>query len=100
MLGNLLENAYKWSHSIIRVHAEVLDSEEIKITIEDDGPGIPEDKLSNVLKRGARLDESTPGSGLGLNIVCEMAHSYRGTLDLTRSSMGGLKAQLSLRLAG
>ncbi|EFP94743.1 ATP-binding protein [Vibrio caribbeanicus] len=100
MLGNLLENAYKWSHSIIRVHAEVLDSDEIKITIEDDGPGIPEDKLSNVLKRGARLDESTPGTGLGLNIVCEMAHSYRGTLDLTRSSMGGLKAQLSLRLAG
>ena len=97
MVGNLLENAYKWSNSIIRVHAEQLDNGRIAIAIEDDGPGIPEDKLQQVTRRGVRLDETTPGSGLGLNIVSEVAHSYRGELSLSRSTLGGLKASLSFQ---
>jgi signal transduction histidine kinase len=52
-----------------------------------------------VTKRGVRLDETTPGTGLGLNIVNEMAHSYRGSLTLSKSSMGGLKASLVLKLS-
>ncbi|MGF1753964.1 ATP-binding protein [Vibrio makurazakiensis] len=95
MVGNLLENGYKWAQSIIRVHSETLTNGNIALIIEDDGPGIPKEKWQLVTKRGVRLDETTPGTGLGLNIVCEMAHSYRGHLELSQSSMGGLKATLT-----
>ncbi|EJL6782357.1 ATP-binding protein [Vibrio sp. 378] len=98
MLGNLLENGYKWANSMIRVHSSQ-DKENIHIIIEDDGPDIPKEKLSQVIKRGVRLDETTPGSGLGLNIVSEMAHSYRGQLTLDTSALGGLKASLVLHLS-
>lgn len=99
MVGNLLENGYKWASSIIRVHSEQPTTGEINIIIEDDGPGIPEDKIQQAVQRGVRLDETTPGTGLGLNIVSEMAHSYRGILTLSRSSMGGLRAQLTFKLS-
>ncbi|OLQ93797.1 histidine kinase [Vibrio ponticus] len=99
MVGNLLENGYKWANSIIRVYAEPVDANNINIIIEDDGPGIPDEQFDNVVKRGVRLDETTPGTGLGLNIVSEMAHSYRGTLHLSKSSMGGLKAMLTMKLS-
>ncbi|WP_435532833.1 ATP-binding protein [Vibrio hippocampi] len=99
MLGNLLENAYKWANGMIKVNSEVIDGNETNIIIEDDGPGIPEDECAKAIKRGVRLDESTPGTGLGLNIVSEMAHSYRGQLTLHKSTMGGLKAILRLHLA-
>ncbi|MEZ9602358.1 ATP-binding protein [Vibrio sp. 10N.261.55.A10] len=99
MVGNLLENSYKWAGSIIRVHANELDDGNIELVIEDDGQGIPEEKLEQVTKRGVRLDETTPGTGLGLNIVNEMAHSYRGSLTLSKSSMGGLKASLVLKVS-
>ncbi len=95
MLGNLLENSYKWAKRVIRVHSRQ-DNDNIRIIIEDDGPGIPKQQLDRVIQRGFRLDETTPGSGLGLNIVCEMAHSYRGQLTLDKSKMGGLKATLVL----
>lgn len=99
MLGNLLENSYKWARSIIRVHAEELTDGNIELIVEDDGQGIPEEKLEQVTKRGVRLDETTPGTGLGLNIVHEMAHSYRGSLTLRKSSMGGLRASLILKVS-
>lgn len=99
MLGNLLENSYKWARSIIRVHAEELTDGNIELIVEDDGQGIPEEKLEQVTKRGVRLDEATPGTGLGLNIVNEMAHSYRGSLTLRKSSMGGLRASLILKVS-
>ncbi|PNQ65612.1 ATP-binding protein [Vibrio sagamiensis] len=95
MLGNLLENSYKWANSIITVNA-VQTKDTLSIVIEDDGPGIPEAQLTEVIQRGYRLDETAPGSGLGLNIVSEMAHSYRGQLTLSQSQMNGLKAMLIL----
>ncbi|MGV2989417.1 ATP-binding protein [Vibrio sp. E150_011] len=97
MLGNLIENAYKWGESLIRVHSIALDNDAIQIIIEDDGVGIPEAQCQDVIKRGVRLDETTPGTGLGLNIVSEMAHGYRGDLVLSLSKLGGLKATLTLR---
>ncbi|KOO03538.1 ATP-binding protein [Vibrio nereis] len=97
VVGNLLENAYKWSNNLIRVHSISNDNDVITILIEDDGPGIPEELLESAVQRGVRLDESTPGSGLGLNIACEIVHSYRGELSLSRSTMGGLKAAISLK---
>lgn len=97
MLGNLIENAYKWSHSLIRVH-EQRQGSDVQIIIEDDGNGINEQYLSNITQRGYRLDESTPGTGLGLNIVSELAHSYRGELLFAKSELGGVKAVLRLQL--
>ncbi|WP_047042515.1 ATP-binding protein [Vibrio mexicanus] len=95
MIGNLIENGYKWAESIIRIHSKT-ENNTVTLFIEDDGAGIPEDKLKHVIQRGVRLDETTPGTGLGLNIVSEMAHSYRGSIDLSKSQLGGLCVCLNL----
>lgn len=98
MLGNLLENGYKWAKSQIRVYSEPVSDTQVALVVEDNGPGIPDEKKDLVMKRGVRLDEETPGSGLGLNIVQEMAHSYRGQLILEDSDSGGTKAKLIINL--
>lgn len=95
ILGNLMDNACKWASHQVRVHAEGREGE-IFIEIEDNGPGIPEGLLAEALDRGRRLDESTPGSGLGLGIAREIAELYGGSLELGRSSLGGLGARLRL----
>jgi signal transduction histidine kinase len=96
MIGNLLENSYKWANSLIRVYSVAEGKERINICIEDDGAGISEEDIEHAIKRGIRLDETVPGTGLGLNIVSEMAHSYRGKLSLSQGQLGGLKATLTL----
>ena len=66
------------------------------VTVDDNGAGLPADLRGEVLKRGARLDESAPGSGLGLSIVDELARAYGGSVALTDSPMGGLRIVLEL----
>ncbi len=66
------------------------------LIIDDDGPGLPEAGRVEMLKRGRRLDETKPGSGLGLSIVSDLAALYGGTLRLDVSSLGGLRAVLEL----
>ncbi len=95
MAGNLLENACKWSRAEVRASLEV-ESETFTLVVEDDGPGLPADKRAEVLRRGARLDESAPGSGLGLAIVDDLSRAYGGALTLGDSPLGGLKASLVL----
>lgn len=95
MVGNLMDNSAKWTRSDVEV-LRVSDNTNLKITIEDNGPGIPDAEVETALKRGARLDEATPGSGLGLSIVHDLAEAYGGSLELSRSALGGLKAVLSL----
>ena len=102
VVGNLLENAMKWAHSAVRVSVETAvpvgeEPPRFSILIEDDGPGIPEDKAREALQRGKRLDETKPGTGLGLAIVADLVKEYGGTLRLERSTMGGLKAVVELR---
>jgi len=102
ILGNLLENAAKWADAqvVITVTAASSAQEDaglFEIAIEDDGPGIPEDKAREALKRGRRLDETKPGTGLGLAIVADLVNEYGGELALERSSLGGLKAVVRLR---
>jgi signal transduction histidine kinase len=75
------------------------DSHWFRLAIEDDGPGIPEDKAREALKRGARLDETKPGSGLGLAIVSDLVREYQGSLALERSALGGLAVVVKLRRA-
>ncbi|MGE5565022.1 MAG: ATP-binding protein [Parcubacteria group bacterium] len=96
LAGNVIENAGKWCKGKVRVNAAPSDSERLVLTVEDDGPGLPPEKRDEVLKRGARLDESAPGSGLGLAIVDELARAYGGSLSLGDSAMGGLKVELTL----
>ncbi len=96
IVGNILENAGIWSKGRVRAIAVPISPERLLITVEDDGPGLPADRREEVLKRGARLDESAPGSGLGLAIVDELARAYGGSLVLGDSAMGGLKVELGL----
>ncbi|ENY70839.1 ATP-binding protein [Aeromonas diversa] len=95
MVGNLLENAYKWSAGQIRVSTAELGGW-ITLRIEDDGPGMTEEQMARAIERGVRLDEKVPGSGLGLNIVSDLAEAYRGSLIMGRAELGGLAACLSL----
>lgn len=96
LVGNVMENAGKFGRSKMRVTAQAEAPGRFRLTIEDDGPGLPPDRRGEVLKRGARLDESAPGSGLGLAIVDELARAYGGSLSLAESSLGGLKVELTL----
>ncbi|WP_245439941.1 MULTISPECIES: ATP-binding protein [Aminobacter] len=102
VVGNLLENAMKWAHSAVKVSVEPVaavgeEPPRFLLQIEDDGPGIPEDKAREAMQRGKRLDETKPGTGLGLAIVADLVKEYGGALRLERSAMGGLKAVVELR---
>ncbi len=99
MVGNLLENACLWSKRRVKVSAGAMGMGRLLLVIEDDGPGLPEDRRDEVLKRGTRLDEDVPGTGLGLSIVDELTRAYEGRLTLGDSDMGGLKAMLELPAA-
>ena len=99
MLGNLLDNAFKWADSTVEVGVEPAmrgQPERIALVIDDDGPGLPAEAMADVIKRGRRLDETTPGSGLGLSIVGDLAKLYGGELSLHPSPLGGLRARLVL----
>lgn len=101
ILGNLLENAMKWGKSKVLLTAEPVvgrqaDGGRLQLVIEDDGPGIPEEKTREALQRGKRLDETTPGSGLGLAIVADLVKEYGGQLRLEKAKLGGLRAVVEL----
>jgi len=105
MLGNLIDNACKWGKTHVYVTAAV-DAQtssprrrKLKISVEDDGPGLSPEQRKKIGKRGLRLDETKPGSGLGLSIVGDLATSYHGRLALDASAHGGLKATLELPAA-
>jgi signal transduction histidine kinase len=102
MAGNLMDNACKWAKSSVTVKVEAPQGQAasadrvLRLVIEDDGPGLPEDFRREAVSRGRRLDENVPGSGLGLSIVADLSHLYRGTLCLEESASGGLRACLTL----
>jgi signal transduction histidine kinase len=95
MLGNLMDNACKWAKSEVSLSISQAERS-LLIAIEDDGPGLPPETRAQALTRGKRLDESQPGSGLGLSIVTDLASLYGGELGLEASPLGGLKAVLKL----
>jgi signal transduction histidine kinase len=96
LAGNVMENACKWCKARVRIEARPLTETQLTLTVEDDGPGLAAKDRGEVLQRGARLDETAPGSGLGLSIVDELARAYGGSLALTHSAMGGLTATVTL----
>lgn len=104
IVGNLLDNAMKWGRSQIAISAKPSapsgeKTQRFVVTVEDDGPGIPEDKARDALQRGKRLDETKPGTGLGLAIVADLVKEYGGSLRLEKSSLGGLCASVELTSA-
>jgi signal transduction histidine kinase len=94
--GNAMENAGKWCRGKVRVRAVPAGPERLRLTVEDDGPGLPPEQWDAVIRRGARLDENAPGSGLGLSIIDELARAYRGSLTLGASPLGGLMVSVEL----
>ncbi|MCJ2046770.1 sensor histidine kinase [Methylobacterium sp. J-078] len=99
MIGNLVDNASKWAGSRVAIRAEAVGKDDyphLLVAIEDDGPGLaPEDRAA-VLGRGRRLDETKPGSGLGLSIVADLAALYRGRFRLEEATLGGLRAVIEV----
>ena len=96
ILGNLLENAYKYCRSAVRVcvkRDEQVGS--IGISIEDDGPGIAAEQVDTVLQRGTRMDESMPGQGIGLSMANEIITVYDGQLVIAASPLGGTLLRVS-----
>jgi signal transduction histidine kinase len=94
--GNVMENACKWCRRRVTVVADSAEGGLLRLVVEDDGPGLPAERREEVLRRGARLDESAPGSGLGLSIVDELARAYGGSITLGASNLGGLKVEIFL----
>ncbi|MDE2357516.1 MAG: sensor histidine kinase N-terminal domain-containing protein [Alphaproteobacteria bacterium] len=96
LAGNVMENACKWCRSYVRVTATAEGPRQLRLVVEDDGPGLAPEQRSEVVRRGARLDERTPGSGLGLSIVDELVRAYGGALELGASPLGGLSVEMRL----
>jgi signal transduction histidine kinase len=102
MLGNLVDNACKWAQARVSVEVTPERAEgapvkpTVRIVVDDDGPGLTPAEREQVARRGQRLDESKPGSGLGLSIVLELAALYGGGLTLSNAPIGGLRAELVL----
>ncbi len=102
LLGNLLENAFKWAKGRVLLTASVGATAPNRrpgliLMVEDDGPGIPQDRIALVLQRGVRGDERVQGHGIGLAIVQDIVRNYRGELDVSESTeFGGAKFHVVL----
>ena len=116
MIGNLVDNGCKWARSRVAIEviairgadgadkgqhtrsdsAEDGDKPRVRIIVDDDGPGLSPVEREQAALRGQRLDETKPGSGLGLSIVVELANLYSGVLTLGTAPIGGLRAELAL----
>lgn len=104
ILGNLVDNGCKWARTLVEIAVVAApgaagERDYFDITIDDDGPGLTPEQQTEALKRGKRLDETQPGSGLGLSIVAELVGLYGGRLTLGRSPFGGLRCVVRLPAA-
>jgi two-component system sensor histidine kinase PhoQ len=95
-LGNVIDNACKWCQTRVRIAAELATDRLLRITVDDDGPGMPDELRESGPERGRRADESTPGHGIGLAMVADTAELYGGWLRLERSPLGGARVVIEL----
>ncbi len=104
LLGNLLDNAFKWCTKRVLLRVELLPRADgnsrggrLRLVVEDDGPGIAEDRIQKMLQRGVRGDERVQGHGIGLSIVQDIVASYQGELKVGRSKeLGGARFEVVL----
>jgi signal transduction histidine kinase len=94
LLGNLLDNARKWASKCVAITCEAQENASV-LRIDDDGPGVPSDKLIEISQPGRRLDEARQGSGLGLAIVADLAEAYGFQVKYGPSPIGGLQVSVS-----
>ena len=95
LLGNLLDNAFKWSSARIDIVAQQ-QGKKLSLRVMDDGPGIKPEQVENILQRGVRADQATAGHGIGLSIVCNIVDAYQGTLNIEKSQLGGAEIKIIL----
>ncbi|WP_406666837.1 ATP-binding protein [Gallaecimonas sp. GXIMD1310] len=101
ILGNLLENAFRLCVCQVRISLTLAGDKRphLQIQVDDDGPGVPEDKRESILQRGVRADSRNPGQGIGLAVVVDIVASYRGQLTVGRAeTLGGASFLISLPL--
>jgi len=96
LLGNLIDNAFKWCRHSIHLSADYQDNQ-VVIQVKDDGPGIQLHEIARILERGVRADQSTPGHGIGLAIVRDIMQVYGGELSIENNPDGGLCVTLRLK---
>jgi signal transduction histidine kinase len=95
ILGNLLDNARKWARSRVRIDVRKND-DAMEMMVEDDGPGIPQDRGEEVMAHGTRLDRTVPGTGIGLAVVQDLAALHGGSVALSQSPLGGVRIAVRL----
>lgn len=95
LLGNILENGFKYGRQQVKVTVDAKEGE-LHIAIADDGPGIPAHLQQQILQRGARADTAQPGHGIGLAIAVDIISSYRGSLSIEVSGLGGAEFRITL----
>jgi two-component system sensor histidine kinase PhoQ len=88
IMGNLVDNAFKWAVNSVEITAEPID-DRICLRISDDGIGIEGEKLEELMQRGKRADQTTDGHGIGLSIVNNIVQAYHGSLQINPSRSGG-----------
>ena len=94
-LGNLLDNAFKWARGRVRVEIQSAPGR-VRLAVEDDGPGIVAEQRAAILGRGVRLDEQTPGHGIGMAMVQDIVNAYGGELKIERGELGGARIVIEL----
>lgn len=95
MLGNLLDNAFKWATHRIDIIA-LQNNNKLSIRIMDDGPGIKPEEVEELMQRGVRADQTIAGHGIGLSIVRNIVEAYQGTLAIEKSPLNGAEIVITL----
>lgn len=96
LLGNLLDNAWKYCAGRVRLRGRAQAGGGVTLRLEDDGPGMPPERVAELIQRGRRGDQSQPGQGIGLAVVNELIRLYRGRLEIGRSELGGAELRIDL----
>ncbi len=98
VVGNLLDNAFKYSKARVAIYAAKLNENEMELHIADDGVGLEQEAVQKILSRGARLDQSSEGQGIGLAVVADIVRSYNVEMYFDRSELGGLRVKLIFQI--